>query len=367
MAKFEGPASGSKSKYLGFDPKTNLVASATDAYWDPVPDAGTISMGGREKRDGARWVSIAPGTEVELEVEFDFKGPDCISCIENSSFVITPSSVAEVVTTTVSTKKATFKIKGKSEGEASLKVFCDGNEIGWFHIWCKSWATIKVDVACILTSRTSNVAFNTGTMQTMFNDIFRQGALRFNFRHLGVVDLSSDWVLWAQEATAYNLAGTSFTKTKTVLGWLHSAADAAIQARTAAPYARPSAYRLYFYVPPTANIGGSVINVGSSPAFVFQTPGSAVYTNAAHEMGHALGLTHPAHDGSAGQYPDHLKDTCNDAIPAIPASNTEKAVPATSAESNIMAADPHNLMGYFRPITNTTRLRYRQWKALSRS
>ena len=33
-------------------------------------------------------------------------------------------------------------IKGKAEGESSLKVICDGNDIGWFHIWCKTQKTI---------------------------------------------------------------------------------------------------------------------------------------------------------------------------------------------------------------------------------
>jgi hypothetical protein len=301
VAMFEGPPSGLNTKYFGFDPKTCLAASANKNYWDPVPAHGDIAMVSDTERDGARWVSVAVGEEAELEIEFAFKGTECIPCIENSTFELDDDSIAEVVTKKISAKKAKFKIKGKASGKTSLKVFCDGNEIGWFHVWCRPWATIKVDVACILTSRTSQVAYSAATIGTLLNRIYRQAAIKFSVRDVGLIDLSSDWILWAKEATAYNMAGTDFTSGATVLGWLHAAADAQVRARTTAPFGRPSAYKLYFYAPQNPNAGGSVINIGASPAFVYFGPGAASYNSAAHEMGHSLGLNHPAHDGTAGQ------------------------------------------------------------------
>ena len=136
---FEGSTSG-RTTYFGFDHKTNLVAApGTGEYWLPTPAHGSLSLpGNKETRDAARWVSAAVGKETEVEINYAFKSIECIPCITNSTFEVTPASIAEVVTKKVTAKKAKFKIKGKAEGEASLKVICDGNDIGWFHIWCKT-------------------------------------------------------------------------------------------------------------------------------------------------------------------------------------------------------------------------------------
>ena len=365
VAIFDGTPNG-RTKFCGFDPKTDLPSSSSGNYWKPVPDHGAISMGSRTKRDGARWVSVAAGHEAEVEIEFDFKTTECIPCIENCTFEISPGSIAEVVTKKISAKKAVFKIKGKAPGEASLKVFCDGNEIGWFHIWCRYWKKLKIDVACIVTSRTSSVAYNATAIKNLCNRIFRQAIINFSVRDLGVIDMSSDVWLGIKERTAYDWAGTKFTSSASALGWLHTAASSYLAARTSAPFARSAAYRIYFYVPPDVDAGGSVINIGSSPAFVFFGPGASANNSAAHELGHSLGLNHPAHDGTAGQFPAHLLSGLNTAIAAQSATSTEIAVTSRAAHFNIMAKDAHNLMGYWSPKPDRKMLRYNQWKSVKR-
>jgi hypothetical protein len=52
----EGPTT--RSKYFGFDHKTNLVATpGTDEYWLPTRAAGSLSLpGNKQTRDGARLI-----------------------------------------------------------------------------------------------------------------------------------------------------------------------------------------------------------------------------------------------------------------------------------------------------------------------
>ena len=131
---FEG--STTRANYFGFDHKTNrVVTPGTDEYWLPTPPKGTLTLPSNKlTRDGGRWVSVAVDEETEVEIHFAFKTTDCIPCIANTTFEVKPSNIAEVVTTNINAKKATFKIKGKAEGEASLRVICDGNDIGWFKL-----------------------------------------------------------------------------------------------------------------------------------------------------------------------------------------------------------------------------------------
>lgn len=383
---FEG--SKTRAKYFGFDHKTDRPTTpGTDEYWLPTPDRGALAVpADRFKRDGARWVSVAKDKEAEVEINFAFKGADCPPCIRHTTFSVAPASVAEVRTATITAKKAVFRIKGKGVGEATLKAVCDGKDVGWFHIWCQTEAEIKIDVVNVITNRAPADSWSLAALRTAFKDIFDQCALKVDIADLGSVDLSGDAVFTARESTGYPSGpGRFLLKTGSpppynnkaaVLNAMDAKAGAILSARTTGTLPRADAYRIYRYVP-TAGcaIGGTVLNIGSSPAFTFMSDGASARNSIAHEFGHCLGLRHPS-DGSSGpQFVAHCRDTRNQTVPAYAATNTEVATDALSAVSadgsdkagNIMAADPTNLMGYWPEKAKRKYLRYHQWKAISRS
>ncbi len=206
VAFFEG--SSPRAKYFGFDHKTNIIAAVNGEYWKPVPDKGTLTMpGSKFVRNASRWVSVAIGEETEVEINFDFKGGECIPCIANSKFEVVPATIADVVTTSVTAKKAKFSIRGKAAGEASLKVLCDGKDIGWFHIWCEAKKTLRLDVACIITARAPATAYNMAALRAHFNDIYRQAVLEVDMRDLGNIDLTGNAPLAAIESSGYPATG----------------------------------------------------------------------------------------------------------------------------------------------------------------
>lgn len=377
VAFFEG--STTRSKYFGFDHKTNIVATGGHEYWTPVPAPGSLTLpGNKETRDGARWVSVAVGEEVEVEINFDFKTTECIPCIANSEYEVVPASVADVVTKSVTSKKAVFKIKGKAKGEASLKVKCDGKDEGWFHIWCENAATIKLDVACIITNRAPAATYSLSALRDHFNDIFRQALITLDMFDLGTIDLTGDAALATVESTGYPpAAGEFLSKSGTprpydskgaVLTALHNKASAALGARSAAPLPRSGAYRLYWYVPTAGcSILGTVMNIGSNISFGFQPDSSTARNSCAHEFGHSLNLRHPSDPSCGSQYAAHNLATLGNAVPAYAATNTEPSSLADPGSGNVLANDPTNLMGYWSDRPNRKPLRYHQWKTASRS
>ncbi len=375
---FEG--STTRSKYSGFDHRTNQVATAgTDEYWLPTPAKGSLTMpGNRQTRDGGRWLAIGVGKEAEVEINFAFDPVDCIPCLANTRFEVVPADVAEAVTTEVGAKKAVFKLKGKKKGEASLKVTCAGTDIGWLHIWCEAEATLKIDVVNVVTNRAPENAWSLAAMQAVFQEIFQQAVLKIDMIDLGKVDLTGNAAFATVESTGYpSGAGvfldksgspSAYSNKAAVLAAIDTAATADLNARTAAPLPRVGAYRLYRYVPAVGcSIGGTVANIGSSPGYTFMSDGASGRNSIAHEFGHCLGLRHPSDGGSAAQFPGHLRSTLNTAVPAWAATNTEPATAADTAASNVMANDPANLMGYWSDKPNRKPLRYLQWKTASRS
>ncbi len=391
VASFEGPVvtgPESRAKYFGFDPKTNIVAghagllNPTGSYWNPVPAKGSAKPTFKSKfeRDGGRWASVAVGQETELEINFDFTDGECVPCIANTTFVVEAASVAEVVTAHVTTRKAAFKIKGLAVGEATLKVKCDGKEIGWFHIWCANEATLKLDVACIITNLAPVTAYSIATLGAHLNDIYRQAAIKIDLFDLGSIDLSADAALATIEANGYPAGGGQFLK-KTgtpipydskglVLNALHAKASAALTARVAAPLPRAGAYRIYWYVPTTGcSILGTVLNIGSPISFGFQPDTPTARNSMAHEFGHSLNLRHPSDPdaATASQFAAHNLLTLGGAVPAYAKTNTEALSIVDTGSGNVLGNDPTNLMGYWDDRPNRKPLRYHQWKAASRS
>jgi hypothetical protein len=80
---------------------------------------------------------------------------------------------------------------------------------------------------------------------------------------------------------------------------------------------RAGAYRVYRYVP-TAGcaIGGTVANIGLSPAYSFISDGGSGRNSTAHEFGHCLGPKHPPDSTSTGQFTAHMRATLSIAVPA---------------------------------------------------
>lgn len=370
VAFFEGPK-GARTKYSGFDHKTNIPKRKP--YWDPVPKRGKLSLSGKEKRDGGRWVSLGVGKEVELEINFDFRKTECIPCIENSTFEVIPADIAELVTAKVSAKKAAFKIKGKKAGEASLKVICDGEDIGWFHIWCAQEVTLKLDVIGLKTTKVGSAAYDAAKIKEDLNEVFQQALIKFDMKDLGEVDLSADTTLPAKEAKGYNGASkwlatdAQINHLFDVMDALHESADKLLKKRTA-DKPRKNAYRLYLYIPASSgSILGVARDIGSNVCFAFKPNSDTMRNTCVHELGHCLGLEHPLHNDKKDQFAKHNLKSLNKKAPDYDKTNTEPASSKRARSANVMAKDPTNLMGYWHDRPNRKPLRYHQWKATSRS
>jgi hypothetical protein len=370
VAFFEG--SKTRANYFGFDHKTNIKAAVNGEYWVPVPDKGTLTMPtNRFTRDEARWVSVAVGKQTELEINYAFKGTECIPCLANSTFQIIPATVAEVVTAKITAKQAVFKIKGLAVGEASLKVICDGHDIGWFHIWCEVEKELLIDVATIVTNRAAAATYDLAGLSTYMNEIYQQHLVKLNLKDLGVIDLKSNVALATAETAEYPAAGGLFQQDgihELFMSTLDLAAKTNVANRTTGASARAGARRLYFYVPTAgAQWGGMVVNIGHPATFIFYADGTPARNTGAHEIGHSMKLRHPSDPSGAAQFAAHNLATINTATLAFAATNTEPASAANPAHSNILANDPTNLMGYWPDKTARKYLRYHQWKAADRS
>lgn len=98
----------------------------------------------------------------------------------------------------------------------------------------------------------------------------------------------------------------------------NTAASIVLDARTTGGgVPRAGAYRVYRYVP-TAGcaIGGTVANIGLSPACSFISDGGSGRNSTAHEFGHCLGPKHPPDSTSTGQFRAHMRATLSIAVPA---------------------------------------------------
>ncbi|SFR65215.1 zinc-dependent metalloprotease family protein [Litoreibacter janthinus] len=336
VAFFE-KSSGGRTSYFAYDDKTTLAATpGTDEYWIPPTKTKTLPSD-KETRDGARWVSVGVGLETQLEIKFD--GAFQNACLLNCTYEFAPAGIADVTSPAITASGMAFKIKGKTAGEGSLKVMCDGKLRGYFHIWCIQPATINVDVASLVTPHSAAASYVVADLQSYINEVYRQVCITVQLNDAGAVTVAPTLTTYLNTATAAGLAHLNEMDT------LAQAASAKLT----------NNYRLYYYVNTAGHSGAlGVVSGGlgsSGPGFSFfdsDLPGS--YNTMAHEFGHLLNLSHPAHDFDGDEYPPWQ---------------------ASNQANNILADDNWNLMGYQGPVSsrgaNRKPLRYRQWKKCNRS
>lgn len=361
----------------GFDAISNAGAVATDDYWDPPEKKKTLQ--GRETRDGAAWVSVPVGGETVLNISL----MGCASAV-SCTFEVEPASVAVVVDPKPAGNLDALTIKGLAEGEASLKVMCRGTLVGYFHIWCKKMATIRIGVGAIHvtsskhTDPASGAAISTpvfpmstadlAQLKAKLDEIYRQALIEFEIRSLGVVDFDHTPEKLKRNAQELILDGPNSVFDGSGDLRLHSARNdkdfirwmEAINALGNLARMRTGGYGSYsvWFVPQpdqgTLDVVGYSDAIPGRNVYVFELPPDALDTTA-HELGHLMGLQHPnvfsttekaTVDAHEAQYPAHLRY-----------SDINK--------DNWHLDDPKNLMGYNGP--NNYDLLYRQWKALPRN
>lgn len=380
VAFFEG--SKVRPNYFGFDHKTNMRAVPKPSYWDPIPPKGSLKMPtDRLTRDEARWVSVAVGQEAEVEIHFLFSDTPCVPCLANTTYEVIPATVAEVVTAQITTQHSWFKIKGKAEGEATLKVVCDGKEIGWFHIWCKEEATVNLDICMVTTTRARAAVYSATDIDTRLNRIYRQAALKVSTLDLGTIDLSASAGISTLESKIYPSDGKAPFKNfgsdlDNLLAGLEGAINGALATRATGPKPRDKTRKLIFYVPTLGcNLNGMARNIGFSSVFLFYDTSPGYFSTCGHELGHSLSLRHPSDPKGSSQYAEHnFKSAGQNPTPSWSATNTEPEVPThayvTADEidesKNVQGNDPLNLMGYWHDRGKRNQLRYHQWKAMDR-
>ena len=381
-----GFSGGADSAVYGFDDRSNKPAKPGDAYWEPPTKAKNLPSN-RETRDGAVWVSVPLGGEADLMVFLE----GCATA-SNCSYEVVDgqggaSGVVEVLNPRPAGNMATLKIRGAAEGEASVKVSCRGKVIGYFHVWCKKLAKLRLGVGTIkvtsakhksLSLMTPDAYMETGplpsvsglTLPPMYeipglseavNATFRQALIEFDVQDLGLVDFDQlpgpistkardaafdgPDALFGADGAIDELVGFDETISKkftAALTTLTQMADAQVGGGLD--------YNIWYIRQPNAHALktlGAAIAKSSRDAGMFAF-GPNIYSVLVHELGHMLGLSHvnEPQGGNETDLPDHLR--YND--PNSAAWHPD---------------DPTNAMGYNDP--QNVDLLYRQWKKVART
>ena len=339
--------------YFGFDDKTNMVASGSDPYWVP-PTKSKSAPATRTTRDGSVWLSVEKGKETSVDIKFT----NNLTCIRNATFEVNPSSKVTVLTPTITANNVRFKVKGVAKGDATVKVVCDGNPIGWVHVAVHDRKTYNVAV-CEVNQliplapgasgpqqlRLPRPSKSVAEFQTFFNDAWTDAAVKVNLTGVPVhyaatstTDLSAGGDIWdANGNPEFNHIVANFATMTSHTDAIHAAASAA----------NPGYDKYLYLMVAPGNMVGSMVagfanSLPGSYGFFFNQ-GTGSLSTACHEFGHLVGLRHMNDTAGASQYAPHLR---------------------TTNANNINPLDQFNLMGYGSPRANRKRLRYHQWKSV---
>ncbi len=386
VSTFEG--SPVADRVYGFDARTNLAQTRNqDEYWIP-PDKAKAAPGDLFTQDGAAWVSV--GVNMTTELEISFEGQSGNGCLTNCTFEQTNPGIVEIETQKISNDSAVFRLRGTDQGETSVRVLCQGAELGWVHVVSYFPVDVTVAVGCVLTKRTKIVDYNAQELERLLNKVFRQAIIRVSVVDAGVIDMSEDPVVDIAEAVSVTTWKTPYISDgygqmlgkKVFVPQIQAASPAVNIARAIKAHPRIAAIEssltvpLLFYIrtdfPSLFN--GMVPSIGEGPGFVFKEPLNLIdkYATLAHELGHVFGLTHPDAEETAasGQLPEHLTKSSGMLVTAEPATNTEPAIMnytdhplLVEKKDNIMSRDPLNLMGYWPIFNRALFIRYGQWSA----
>lgn len=387
VATFDG--SRAPDRVRGFDARTNLVNNRdSEEYWLP-PTKAKAAPSDRYTQDGAAWASVGLNETTELEIEFE--GQSGNGCLLNCSFEPAPGGIVALLDQKVAANRAAFRLRGLAEGETTIKVMCNGAELGWVHVVC--YAPIKVNavVGWVNSEITLPVSYNSRALETLLNRVYRQALIRFSVVDFGEINLRGDAALlgtvsryhdsipedgYGEFVDGYGeIVGDALLAGKVGVGILAQSLTPFIASRLAGYGGYlPLVYFSHAERLPLAN--GSVPKVGSGPCFSYKDFSDATesgygiedtYAILAHEAGHAFGLYHP-HASECTELPEHLRHSCGQPVLDELETNTEPAIitagkPVTVSRNSegIMARDPLNLMGYWPVFREQLFIRKGQW------
>lgn len=371
---FDVPSDGA-SAYFGFDDKTNEAELGQSAYWVPAtakkndPPLKPLTEI-QQARDGAGWASVPVGETIMLRA--GFLGSS--ACATNCTFEVQPASVARVVDPKPGPGVRSISIKGEAEGEAVLKVFCNGALLGYVYLWCRKIVTVELGMGTIFVSSAKYKDSFFGDplttrpisgldipsvekMKQVLDATFRAALLRFNVTELGVVDFDAAAPAIRDRARHYVFDGPfpivnnrGQIAMEAGLGipgayWQSAAIELAGMSRRQVGGGKPC--NIWFLSPPELpivnsrvdHVYGVATSIPTTDAYVFLLL-SSLYQTAAHEIGHALGLRHPNDPDVSTQLPAHV-------------------LGGGGVRRNVAPGHETNLMGY---KDNAFDLLYGQWR-----
>ena len=391
VATFDGARSPDRVR--GFDARTNLVNNrGSEEYWLPPTKAKTAPSD-PYTQDGAVWASV--GLDETTELEIAFEGHSGNGCLLNCTFEPSPAGIVELLDQKVAANNAAFRLRGLAEGETTIKVICNGAELGWVHVVCYKLIHVRAVVGWLNTGITRRVSYSASQLQNAMNRAFQQALIRFSVNDIGEINLIEATDL-ADQVGFYSVNLKEYGQTRYVDGFGEVDGDVVLPSGVdmdgyehilaadlgafvdAHPSVPRDQMRLIYFVHsthlPAAN--GSVPEIGFDPCFAYKDYSDTTvsgwgiedsYQVFAHEAGHACGLYHP-NDERCAELPGHLRNSCGQPVSAEPATNTEPAIipdgKDVTVERNrvvIMARDPLNLMGYWPKFTEAYALRKGQW------